>query len=592
MMNRLIKIFQLGRQAFGNYKKSIALLIFLGLLSGIASGVGINALIPIFSLATGNSDFPGGDLISELIRSFFTFLNIDFRLKYLLVFVCVLFVFQAAIVLLSSYIIIMITSEYERKTRNLLFHKTIKASWPYLLKLKVGYLENVIMNDVKYSGVVLNSISGLVIVFCSLLVYILVAINISLVVTSITFIFGLIYLFLARPLLIKTKAAARENVATNKQVAHYVNENVIGMKTIKVFAVEDYINELVKKKFLILRNLKVKVLFLGSIGGSIMQLFSVLFIGVIFIVFYKITDFNLGSFLALVYLIQKIFTYFGQLQNQLQKAIEAVPYLMSVLNFEEKARQFKEEESGKVNFQTGDTISFNQVNFSYNLKKVNILNKINFNIKKGEIVGIIGPSGAGKTTIVDLVLRLFNPTAGKILLGDRDIKNISIKEWRDKIGYVSQDIFLVNDTIENNIRFYNDLLTYADIEEASKKANIYNFIMSTSAGFQTLVGERGNLLSGGQRQRIVIARVLARRPEILILDEATSALDNESESQIQRVIENLKGKMTVLIVAHRLSTISNCDRLLVLNDGEIVEEVKPDVLLQDKDSYFYKVYNR
>jgi ABC-type multidrug transport system fused ATPase/permease subunit len=448
------------------------------------------------------------------------------------------------------------------------------------------------MNDVKYSGVVLNSISGLVIVFCSLLVYILVAINISLVVTSITFIFGLIYLFLARPLLIKTKAAARENVATNKQVAHYVNENVIGMKTIKVFAVEDYINELVKKKFLILRNLKVKVLFLGSIGGSIMQLFSVLFIGVIFIVFYKITDFNLGSFLALVYLIQKIFTYFGQLQNQLQKAIEAVPYLMSVLNFEEKARQFKEEESGKVNFQTGDTISFNQVNFSYNLKKVNILNKINFNIKKGEIVGIIGPSGAGKTTIVDLVLRLFNPTAGKILLGDRDIKNISIKEWRDKIGYVSQDIFLVNDTIENNIRFYNDLLTYADIEEASKKANIYNFIMSTSAGFQTLVGERGNLLSGGQRQRIVIARVLARRPEILILDEATSALDNESESQIQRVIENLKGKMTVLIVAHRLSTISNCDRLLVLNDGEIVEEGKPDVLLQDKDSYFYKVYNR
>jgi ABC-type multidrug transport system fused ATPase/permease subunit len=293
-----------------------------------------------------------------------------------------------------------------------------------------------------------------------------------------------------------------------------------------------------------------------------------------------------------VYLIQKIFTYFGQLQNQLQKAIEAVPYLMSVLNFEEKARQFKEEESGKVNFQTGDTISFNQVNFSYNLKKVNILNKINFNIKKGEIVGIIGPSGAGKTTIVDLVLRLFNPTAGKILLGDRDIKNISIKEWRDKIGYVSQDIFLVNDTIENNIRFYNDLLTYADIEEASKKANIYNFIMSTSAGFQTLVGERGNLLSGGQRQRIVIARVLARRPEILILDEATSALDNESESQIQRVIENLKGKMTVLIVAHRLSTISNCDRLLVLNDGEIVEEGKPDVLLQDKDSYFYKVYNR
>jgi len=185
---------------------------------------------------------------------------------------------------------------------------------------------------------------------------------------------------------------------------------------------------------------------------------------------------------------------------------------------------------------------------------------------------------------------LFYPSKGEILLDNVNISGISLSEWRKKIGYVSQDIFLKNDTIANNIKFYNNI-TNKDVEEVAKMANIYDFIQKCPQKFNTMIGERGIMLSAGQRQRVIIARVLARKPEFLVLDEATSALDNESELKIQKVIENLKKKVTVLVIAHRLSTIINSDKLYILEKGKIIEEGSPKELLKDKESYFTKVYN-
>jgi len=219
------------------------------------------------------------------------------------------------------------------------------------------------------------------------------------------------------------------------------------------------------------------------------------------------------------------------------------------------------------------------------------LNGVNFFIARGEMIGLIGPSGAGKTTIVDLILRLLDPTSGKILLDGKNINNIKTGDWRKNIGYVSQDIFLKNDTIANNIRFYDKSITDEVMIMAAKMANIDDFIQSYPNKYETVIGERGLYISAGQRQRIVIARVLAKQPKILILDEATSSLDNESEKQIQQVIENLKNKVTVFLIAHRLSTVTNCTKLLVLQGGKIIEEGTPQNLLADKESYFYKVNN-
>jgi ABC-type multidrug transport system fused ATPase/permease subunit len=204
---------------------------------------------------------------------------------------------------------------------------------------------------------------------------------------------------------------------------------------------------------------------------------------------------------------------------------------------------------------------------------------------------LIGPSGSGKTTIADLLLRLFKPDSGQITIDGKDINKLDLVEWRRNIGYVSQDIFLMNGTIADNIRFYDDSIGDEAIAKAAKMANIDSFIESCPDKYNTVIGERGVMLSAGQRQRIIIARVLGRNPKLLILDEATSALDNESEIQIQKVIEGLRGKLTVLVIAHRLSTIINSDKLIVLENGNIKEEGKPEDLLRDKDSYFYKVYN-
>ena len=195
------------------------------------------------------------------------------------------------------------------------------------------------------------------------------------------------------------------------------------------------------------------------------------------------------------------------------------------------------------------------------------------------MVGFIGPSGVGKTTIADLLLRLFQPQTGAIMLDDTNIQEIALNAWRNKIGYVPQEVFLLNDTIENNIRFYNDSISHEDIIMSAKMANIFETIEGLPHGFQTEVGERGVKLSGGQRQRIALARTLARKPEILILDEATSALDNESETLIQKSINGLKKKITIIIIAHRLSTVMNADHLFLLDNGKITKEGPPQELL-------------
>lgn len=207
------------------------------------------------------------------------------------------------------------------------------------------------------------------------------------------------------------------------------------------------------------------------------------------------------------------------------------------------------------------------------------------------MVGLIGSSGSGKTTIADLLMQLFRPEGGEIIIDGENIANINLQSWRKKIGYMPQDPFLLNDTIENNIRFYNSGMSSDEIMVAVKTANIYDFIEGLPKGLQTIIGERGVKISAGQRQRIMLARALARKPKILILDEATSALDNQSDMAIQKSIDNLRGKITILVIAHRLSTIMSSDRLLVLENGKIIEEGLPNELLRDKDTHFYKIYN-
>jgi len=427
-------------------------------------------------------------------------------------------------------------------------------------------------------------------VILTMVVYILVAINISVYITLIALILGLIFFLITKPFIYKARMISYEVDKTNREISHHVNENILGMKTVKAMFVQNQVGDIGERYFIKLRDLGIKFTLI-SVGTSMfVQPASLIFICIIFAFSYKSPNFNLAALIAVIYLIRQIFSYFEQLQKRILNMSSLIPYLKKVLEYEELADRYKENDFGRLPFEFKNILEFKNVDFFYNTDR-NILENLSFSVKKGEMIGLIGHSGAGKTTIVDLFLRLFQPSKGKILIDDVNIEDISMEQWRRNIGYISQDMFLENGTIAENIKFYDEKITDGDMEEAAKMANIYEFIQTLPDKFSTLIGERGVLLSAGQRQRIVIARVLAKKPKILVMDEATSALDNESEIQIQKIIENLKGKITVLVIAHRLSTVINSDRLLVLENGKIVEQGVPRELLKDKKTYFYKVYN-
>ena len=233
-------------------------------------------------------------------------------------------------------------------------------------------------------------------------------------------------------------------------------------------------------------------------------------------------------------------------------------------------------------------IKFKAVDFFYGEKQ--ILNNINLDIKKGKTIALVGPSGGGKSTLLDLIPRFSDPSAGEILIDGINIRNLSQHSLRDLMGIVNQESILFNDTIYNNIVFGREGFGKADVENAAKIANAHEFILKTDEGYKTNIGDRGIKLSGGQKQRICIARAVLGNPPIMLLDEATSALDTESEKLVQEALDHLMENRTTLVIAHRLTTIQNADVIVVLENGEIVEQGNHESLMS-KDGLYQKLIN-
>lgn len=580
-------LFSLLNQAFGEYRGKIIFMMLLSGFSSVLEGVGINAIIPLFSLVDNDNPL---DYLSKAIFSAFAFLGIPYVVKYLLVFIALLFVAKSIVSFISKYLTSQITADYEKNTRGELFRAILGSNWPYLSKQKVGNLDQILTTDLGYVSSFLSHLTFVAAIIANIAVYSFIVVNLSFLAAALSLIFGLAALLIFKPFYFQSRVAARETEKGYKDLAHYLNENIIGIKTVKSFFAENPVFQKAVEYFDHLKKFKIRAEFLRNTTDVVLQPIGIFFIIGVFAVLYRLPSFQLASFAVMVYAINKVFVNIQIIQGEAHLLNSRIPYFLSILRYKQEALNHKEEDSGGSDFVFNDRLEFVRTAFSYDPAGL-VLKDVNFSVNKGGMVGLVGSSGAGKTTLVDLLLRLLNPTGGNILLDQQDIKNISLKEWRNKIGYVSQDVFLINDTIFNNIRFYNSLLSEDEIVRAAKMANIYDFIKTLPYQFKTVVGERGVRLSGGQRQRIALARVLARKPQILILDEATSALDNESEIFIQEAITGLRGKITVIAIAHRLSTILDFDKVMVLESGKIVEQGAPRELLKDINSQFYKVYN-
>jgi ABC-type multidrug transport system fused ATPase/permease subunit len=252
------------------------------------------------------------------------------------------------------------------------------------------------------------------------------------------------------------------------------------------------------------------------------------------------------------------------------------------------ASDFKESKDGRKFDDFNKALYLKNINFSYP-NKVKVLNDINIEIPKNKTIALVGKSGSGKTTIADIILGLHKPSSGSFSIDDSNIDDINIDSFREKIGYVSQEPYLFNASIRENMKWSAPLCSDKDIWNALKVANIDTFVKTLETGLDTNMGDRGNKISGGQRQRLALARAILRKPILLVLDEATSSLDNESEKLIQKSIAEVSKTSTTVIIAHRLSTIKTADIVYVLDDGALIESGNYEELILNKETMFYKM---
>jgi thiol reductant ABC exporter CydC subunit len=271
-----------------------------------------------------------------------------------------------------------------------------------------------------------------------------------------------------------------------------------------------------------------------------------------------------------------------EISKQLSVAFSGAGRLFKLLD-EEPA--VKETSSSPLAEPAEPSVAFEEVSFRYSEDEPRILNGLSFRLRAGSTVALVGMSGAGKTTITSLMLRFWDPESGRVLLGGRDLRRYPLEELRRQFSVVSQDIFLFNDTIRENIRLGRSGASDAEVEDAASKARIHDFIASLPGGYETMVGERGIRLSGGERQRIAIARALLKGAPILILDEATSSLDAQSERAVKDTLLKLRAGRTTFMIAHRLSTVVDADEILVVKDGRVVEQGRHEELISLKGEY-------
>lgn len=416
--------------------------------------------------------------------------------------------------------------------------------------------------------------------------------RINLALTTIIFIFIPLMVIFSMDQNRKMKRAFKKQRVQIGELNSRLEDSLLGVRVVKAFANEDIEAEKFtqdNRKFLGTKKETYKYMagfkIITCIFDGIMYL-VLLIAGGIFMMKGLIQPADLFVFTLYVTTLLATVKRIVEFTEQFQKGMTGIERFIEIMDSDIDI--FDDEDAKELNNVKG-SIEFKNVSFGYNDKDKEVLSNINLSIKEGEKVALVGPSGGGKTTICNLIPRFYDTTQGSIYLDNNDIKKVTLKSLRKNIGIVQQDVYLFAGTVYENIAYGDPNATREQIIEAAKLAGAHEFISELKDGYDTYVGERGVKLSGGQKKRISIARVFLKNPKILILDEATSALDNESEYLVSKSLERLAKGRTTLTIAHRLTTIQNADRILVLNENGIVEQGSHKELL-DKKGVYHQLY--
>lgn len=420
---------------------------------------------------------------------------------------------------------------------------------------------------------------------------ILLSINVRLALIAFLLVpFMLVYAYFFNK---KMKQAFRVNRIKIAEINAQIEDNLSGIRVVKSFANEDLEN----KKFKVgndafLEAKKNNYKYMGGYNSGLTAFTTminllVIVSGGLMITKDMISVTDLVTFLLYINIFTDPIKTLIDFTEQFQNGYSGYERFLQILSIEPEIKD--SENAVSISNVKGD-IKLEDVSFKYNDSSHRVLKHINLEVKAGSYVALVGSSGAGKTTLCNLIPRFYEATSGKITIDGKDIKDIKLKDLRDNIGIVQQDVYLFVGTVYDNIRYGRPDATREEVIAAAKEANAYDFIMSLPNGFETDIGQRGIKLSGGQKQRISIARVFLKNPPILIFDEATSALDNESEKIVQESMEKLAKNRTTMVIAHRLSTIRNAEKILVLTDKGI-EEQGTHKELMEKHGIYYDLYN-
>ena len=393
----------------------------------------------------------------------------------------------------------------------------------------------------------------------------------------------------------KLKRSGKKRQEAMGVINSKLQESLSGIRVIKAFAMEQEEIRDFRIKNTKLKRIAIQTAKYNARSSAVSEALNYIMIaGLLLAGGYRVLrghDFTPGDFITIMGAISSMYTPIRRAITRFNEISVDIPSVGRVFEILEEEPKIIDNEN-KILFQYfSDNITFENVDFKYKDSEERILKNINLTVKKGETVAFVGNSGGGKSTLVNLIPRFFDVSSGVIKIDGVDIKDYDVKSLRKNIGIVPQETFLFSGTILQNIKYGKRDATFDEIKEAAKKANAHDFIENLEEGYNTEIGERGVKLSGGQKQRIAIARAILENPQILILDEATSALDNESEKLVQDALEKLMENKTTFVIAHRLTTIENSDKIVVLQQGEI-KEIGTHTELLEKNGLYRSLYNK
>lgn len=572
-------------------------ILFINMLGmvivSLMDSIGILLLIPMISV----SGIIEIDIASKLppIFSWVHEIPKEVSLSIILGFYIVLVISQNLLQRNLTIRDVKIQQEYSSHLRRKMYQSLLHANWEFFIKTRKSDLINVMTNDLARVSGGINLILQLIASVIFTFIQIAVAFWLAPKITLFVLLGGLLLSLFSRKFIQKAKSLGNRTSQLALSYLAGVTDQLNGIKDIKSYHLEKshvtWIKSLTKE----MNEEQVEYIKLNTASQFSYKVASALLIASF--VFLSITFFaaQQEQLLLIILIFSRLWPRFTDIQANIENISSSIPAFQSILKIEQDAKShneaFIQERVRPVLIERG--IECNNLFFRYNkAQKDFTLRNINISVAANRMTAIVGPSGAGKSTLIDLIMGLMLPDKGQILVDGKKLSDQDLIGLRKSISYVSQDPFLFNGSIKENMLMVDPEASDKQIWEALEFSAADDFVIKLPQSLNTVIGDRGIRLSGGERQRLVLARAILRKPSILILDEATSALDNETESKIQRAIENLHGRMTIIVIAHRLSTIRNADQVIVLENGEIIQNGDYIELAKENKGLFNHLLNK